>query len=85
MSEENQIELKINGKEVSLGSLEVDGVDPRDYPDFADVFFSSGEFIDGTPLSEEDLDYLNEHHGDLAWDYAFQDCIGQSDYDPYDD
>lgn len=77
--------VMLNKKEVDMTSLEVDGVDPKDYPDFNDVFFSYGQFKDGTLLTDEELELLNERHGDLAWDYAFENCVGMADYNPYDD
>jgi hypothetical protein len=59
----------LNGKKVV--DLEVDGVDPRDYPDFADAYFSSGSYEDGTPLSDEELDRLNDLAADVLWEMAF--------------
>lgn len=47
-------------KEIDYSTLLLDGVDTRDYPDFCDSFIYYGEYIDGSPLSEEDLDRLNE-------------------------
>ena len=54
-------------------NAELDGIDTRDYPDFADAFVCYAEHPDGTPLTEEELDTLNTDHGDvvhqLVWDY----------------
>ena len=61
----------INGKEVDKASLEVDGVDPRDYPDFSDAYFSAGSFTDGTPLNDEEIDQLSDQYGDLLYDKAY--------------
>lgn len=46
--------------EINLRSIELDGVDARDYPDFCDAFITYAESKDGTPLSEVELDLLNE-------------------------
>jgi len=45
--------------EIDYDSLVVDGIDTRDYPDFSDAYFASGEYMDGTPLPEEVLDELS--------------------------
>ena len=58
-----------DGKEIDYDSLEVDGIDYRDAPDFADAYFIDGYYTDGTPLSDEDLDRLNDD-GDLVYQYV---------------
>ena len=58
--------IVINGKEVDYASLEIDGVDSSDYPDFSDAYFSSGYFTDGTQMSDEDLDQLADTYGELV-------------------
>ena len=47
-------------KEVDYKSLEVDGINYSDYPDFADAYISGGSFIDGTPLDDETIETLNQ-------------------------
>ena len=59
----------LNGKKVV--DLEVDGVDPRDYPDFSDAYFSSASYEDGTPLTEDELNQLTDLAGDVLWEMAF--------------
>jgi hypothetical protein len=51
--------------EVITASLELDGLDMRDFPDFCDAFFSYGERADGTPLTEGELESLAESEGEL--------------------
>ena len=58
--------IMVNGKEVDYASLEIDGVDSSDYPDFSDAYFSSGYFTDGTQMSDEDLDQLANTYGELV-------------------
>ena len=55
--------VKIDIKDTE--DLEVSGVDPRDYPDFADAFFSAG-YLKGReePLTDEELDYLSDNYGE---------------------
>jgi hypothetical protein len=45
---------------VDYGSIEIDGIDPDDYPDFVDAYVISAQFEDGTPLSEEELEQLTD-------------------------
>ena len=45
---------------VDYGSIELDSIDPEDYPDFVDAYVISAEFEDGTPLSEEELQQLTD-------------------------
>ena len=71
VAEDKQNSIAINGKEVDYSSLEVDGVDSRDYPDFSDAYFSSGYFTDGTSMSDEDLDQLTNTHGEMLYDKAY--------------
>ena len=59
----------LNGKKVI--DLEVDGVDPRDYPDFSDAYFSSASYEDGTPLTDDELERLNDLAADVLWEMAF--------------
>ena len=51
-----------------IDNIEIDGIDTRDYPDFTDAFIVSADY-DGKPMTEEQLDTLNE-------DYSFvHDCV----------
>lgn len=49
----------MNIEAVDLVSLEVDGLDMKDYPDFCDAYFSAGYYLDGTKLADEDLEELS--------------------------
>ena len=54
---------------VDYRSIEIDGVDSNDYPDFVDAYVAYAEFEDGTPLSEEELYQLTDElyqSGELA-------------------
>jgi hypothetical protein len=42
-----------------ISNIVFDDVDYSDYPDFCDAFISSAE-IDGRPLTESELETLNE-------------------------
>jgi hypothetical protein len=49
-----------------LTSIDVDGIDTRDYPDFCDAYICYAE-IDGEPLTEVELDQVNEDR-DFVYD-----------------
>jgi len=57
--------VEINGKQVDVHSLEVVIPDTSDYPDFSDAYFSAGQYTDGTPIDDQDLEDLGRTHGDL--------------------
>jgi len=62
--------MMFRGRAVDPNSIEVGGVDHRDYPDFADAYISAADYTDGTPLSNEELDdFHDENHG-LAHELA---------------
>lgn len=42
-----------------IDNIEVDGIDTNDYPDFCDAFIASADY-DGQPMSEAQIDELNE-------------------------
>jgi hypothetical protein len=57
--------VMINGKQVDLGSIELDGVESWDRPDYADAYASAATFTDGTALTDDELDTLSDQHGDI--------------------
>jgi predicted NAD/FAD-binding protein len=61
----------LNGRVVDTSSLELEGIDGRDAPDFCDAYFSAGLWQDGTKMSDEDLDALKESHPDLFYDRVY--------------
>ena len=63
--------MELNGKKVDIGSLSVEGVDPRDYPDFCDAYLIGGFFIDGTELTDEEMDELNDNYPDIVNEMAY--------------
>ena len=42
-----------------IDNIEVDGIDTKDYHDFCDSFIASADY-DGKPMTNEQLDELNE-------------------------
>jgi len=55
----------INGKQVDLGSVELDGVKSWDRPDYVDAYASAATFTDGTELTADELDELRDKHPDV--------------------
>jgi len=55
-------------KEVDHGTLEVDGIDASDYPDFADAYFSYGKYTDGTEMTDDELYQLADEDPGLLND-----------------
>lgn len=69
----------INGKEVDMYSLEVGGVDYQDSPEFEEAYFEAGNFVDGTPLSSNELEQLTYERGDLVSELASEHMTGAGD------
>jgi len=64
----------INNKEVDLTTIEIDGIDLKDRPDFCDAYIYSAQFIDGEELNDDELDVLkDEVEGD--WYEMIEDTI----------
>lgn len=62
---------KMNLPEIKISSIEIEDLDPRDYPDFSDAYISYAESVDGVALTEEQLDILNQDSKlvhSVAWD-----------------
>ena len=72
--------VDINGKEINVGSIEVEGVYSWDSPDFADAYITYAEFMDGTPLSDDELVQLEQQHGDLVNQAAHDSLQGSGDF-----
>lgn len=53
---------------VDVASIEIDGIDGRDYPDFSDAFVSAARWEDGTRLTEDELNELESQHPDLVYE-----------------
>lgn len=63
--------MELNGKKVDRRSLSVDGVHAWDYPDFCDAYLIDATFEDGTPLTDDEMDQLNEEYPDVVWEMAY--------------
>jgi len=47
-------------KNVNMGSVEMECIDMNDYPDFCDAYVESAEKLDGTPLTDVELEAFSE-------------------------
>ena len=55
---------------VDLSSLQIEGIYMDDYPDFCDAYFSAGNRLDGTKLSDEELEQLTDDFPDMVNEMA---------------
>jgi len=62
MRNESHSDVMINGKAVDLNSLEFGDVHQWDAPDYADAYVAAATFVDGTPLSEIEIDELQNKY-----------------------
>ena len=58
-------------KKIDWGTVEIDGIDTRDYPDFCDAFILYGEYEDGTVMTEDEMDEATERFADKVNERAF--------------
>ncbi len=58
--------MTLNGKEIDVRSIEIEGIDRCDYPDFVDAFVSSASFVNGIELTSEELNQFNNENSHLA-------------------
>ena len=66
--------MELNGREVE--DIQVDGVDPRDYPDFCDAYFCSAVWVDtGKFLQDGDLEQLTDENPELLWEMAYESLL----------
>lgn len=56
---------------VDMSTIELDGVDPSDYPDFSDAFIASAQFNDGRELTDDELDQLTDELSDDMHQMAY--------------
>lgn len=53
-----------------ITNVDIDGIDMQDYPDFVDAFVAYAEWPSGTPLTDEQLEYINRHHTDWVYEHV---------------
>ena len=65
---------KLAKRKINWRSLEFDGINPKDYPDFSDAYVTYAEYADGTPLSESEIEKMEYEQSDEVYD-ALMDYI----------
>ena len=71
----------VNELDISnVTDIEVDGANPRDYPDFSDAYISYAVWKDtGEELTDEELEQLTDENSDLVNEKAHEDMQGTGD------
>ena len=59
-------EVSLNGKPVDVRSIEIDGIDMNDYPDFVDAYIIAADYEDGTPLTDDEVQQFQDENYDLV-------------------
>jgi len=70
MKDMNTIEL--NGKRIDVSTIEIDGIDINDYPDFCDAYMASAQYQDGTELTDDELDALDDKYQGLKHELVYE-------------
>jgi hypothetical protein len=58
-------------KDINIDSIEIEGIDLNDFPDFCDAFISYAETNDGRQLTISELDLLTETNSSLINELIF--------------
>jgi hypothetical protein len=64
--------IKFKGKKVSMSSIEIEGVDSKDYPDFVDAFAAAAEWTNGKELTDSELDDFNDEFPEYIQELAME-------------
>jgi len=67
LSEEDKVSSRVD-----KGSISIANIDTSDYPDFSDAYIEYAEFEDGTPLTDEEIDQLNDEMSDEIHQLAYE-------------
>ena len=56
-------------RKIDWDTVELDGIQHSDYPDYSNAYILSADWEDGTPLTEEELDAIGSQTVyDLVWE-----------------
>lgn len=72
---------EINGRPINVNSLEIGGLRDDQYPRFEDAYFAAGEFEDGEPMDDYDLDQATDELYWLLNELALENFQGQESDD----
>lgn len=62
----------LNLSQIEDSSVELEGVDTKDYPDFVDAYVSAANYVSGQPLSDDELENLNTNHAEYVQQKAHE-------------
>jgi len=66
-----------------LEDIEIDGINPKDYPDFCDAFIESASY-EGRKLTEEELIWIEDNYPDECYEVisgnAIEGMVDHADY-----
>jgi len=66
------MKIIINNKEVNLDTIKIADIHSWDYPKYCDAFVSYAEFVDGSKLDIDELNYITDNYPELVNDLAHQ-------------
>jgi hypothetical protein len=75
----NRDDIVIDGKQVNLNTIQIDGIDTNDYPDFVDAYIGNASFVDGTPLSDDQCLALSQNYPQVVSDNIQDQLIDAGD------
>ena len=64
--------IKFKGKKVEINTIEIEGIDTSDYPDFVDSFAAYAEWTNGKELTDSELDDFNDEFPDYVQELAME-------------
>jgi hypothetical protein len=67
--------FELKGKMVDVNTVEIDGVDTKDYPDFCDTYIECAQFTDGTELTDVELEEFSDNNPELINEMAFESLL----------
>ena len=80
--------IDFNGSMVDVNTIDIKGVHMNDYPDFVDAFIASASYVDGTPLSDDELVEFQAENDMLVVDMVLDKQLyvsGDEDGNKYND
>ena len=59
--------ISLNGRAIDQRSININGVERQDYPDFCDAYIAEAQWAnDGTALNDAELEQLTEEQSELV-------------------